>query len=157
MRRLAYTILVLLLVPASSSAWGEKGHLMINRLAIEAATPSLPEFMAAGRNQLIYNGFEPDRWREEGNIPMNVAQAADHFFDSELWGPIATIEPDRYAFMEKVAAKKTPLIKIGYLPYAIVETYGRLRNAMRKWRAANTAEDREAARVNALVYAGILG
>src|SRR5262245_61798222 len=157
MRKLMCTILALLLVPVSAGAWGEKGHLMINRLAIEAGAASLPEFMAAGRNQLIYNGYEPDRWRDEGNIAMNIAQAPDHFFDSELWGPISTIDSDRYAFMEKVAAKKTPLIKIGYLPYAIAETYGRLRSAMRKWRQAKTPEDREAARVNALVYAGILG
>jgi hypothetical protein len=151
------TVLALLLIPVSASAWGEKGHLMINGLAIDAGAASLPEFMTAGRNQLIYNGFEPDRWRDEGNIAMNVAQAPDHFFDSELWGPIATIDSDRYAFMEKVAAKKTPLIKIGYLPYAIMETYGRLRSAMRKWRQAKTPEDREAARVNALVYGGTLG
>jgi len=157
MHKLTCTVLALLLVPVSTFAWGEKGHLMINRLAIDVGAASLPEFMAAGRNQLIYNGYEPDRWREEGNIPMNIAQAPDHFFDSELWGPISTIDSDRYAFMEKVAAKKTPLIKIGYLPYSIVETYGRLRNAMRKWRQAKTPEDREAARVNALVYGGILG
>jgi hypothetical protein len=157
MRKVMCTVLALLLIPASAGAWGEKGHLMINRLAIDAGAASLPEFMTAGRNQLIYNGYEPDRWRDEGNIPMNIAQAPDHFFDSELWGSISTIDPDRYAFMEKVAAKKTPLIKIGYLPYAIMETYGRLRNAMRKWRQATTPEDREAARVNALVYGGILG
>jgi hypothetical protein len=88
---------------------------------------------------------------------MNTAQAPDHFFDSELWGPVASIEPDRYAFMEKVALKKVELVKIGYLPYSIVENFGRLRNAFRLWRAAKTPADRDAARVNALVYAGILG
>src|SRR5215831_15672161 len=157
MRKIAATLLFLIWMPASARAWGEKGHLMINRLAIEKSGPQLPEFMAAGRNQLIYDGYEPDRWREEFNTPMNTAQAADHFLDSELWGPIATLEPDRYAFMEKVAAKHIELVKVGYLPYAIVETYGKLRNAFRQWRSAKTPEDREAARINALVYAGILG
>jgi hypothetical protein len=157
MRKIAATLLFLMWIPASAGAWGEKGHLLINRLAIERVGPQLPEFMAAGRNQLIYDSYEPDRWREEFNTPMNTTQAADHFFDSELWGPISTVEPDRYAFMEKVAAKHIELIKIGYLPYAIVETYGKLRNAFRQWRNAKTPEDREAARVNALVYGGILG
>src|ERR1051326_530598 len=156
MRKTAVTLLVLLLIPCYAGAWGEKGHLMINRMAVDKAGSQLPEFMAAGRNQLIYDAYEPDRWRDEYNTPMNTAQAADHFFDSELWGPIPSIEPDRFAFMEKVAARNPPLIKIGYLPYAMVETYGRLRNAFRQWRNAKNAGDRDAARQNALVYGDIL-
>jgi hypothetical protein len=54
---------------------------------------------SAARDQIAYNGVEPDRWRMEGpTSAMNVAQAPDHFFDSELWGcdskrlsPIATL------------------------------------------------------------------
>jgi len=131
---------------------------MINRLAIEAATSKLPEFMSASREHIIYNGPEPDRWRTEGRTSvMNTAQAEDHFFDSELWGPISTIEADRYSFMEKVAAKKVDLVKIGYLPYAIVENYEKLVNAFRFWRTAKTAEDRESARENAVYVAGVLG
>lgn len=156
--RSAYAIVLLLLAPLSASAWGEKGHLLINRLAIEAATSKLPEFMSASRDHIIYNGPEPDRWRSEGRTSvMNTAQAADHFFDSELWGPISTIEADRYSFMEKVAAKKVDLVKIGYLPYAIVENYQKLVNAFRYWRNAKTAEDRESARENAVYLAGVLG
>ena len=118
---------------------------------------SFPYFMKAARNDLIYNGNEPDRWRDEINTPMNIAQAADHFFDSELWGPIGTIESDRYKFMEKVAAKKVALIRVGYLPYAIIEHYGRLVNAFRHWRNATTPEVREAARADAVHYAGVMG
>ena len=156
--RSAYALVLLLLAPLSASAWGEKGHLMINRLAIEAATSKLPEFMSASREHIIYNGPEPDRWRVEGQTSvMNTAQAADHFFDSELWGPISTIDADRYSFMEKVAAKKVNLVKIGYLPYAIIENYEKLLNAFRFWRNAKTAEDRESARENAVYVAGVLG
>ena len=156
MRSLTATLL-LLVVPLTSFGWGEKGHLMVNRLAIDAAASSLPEFMNASREQLIYNGYEPDRWREESRSPMHIAQAPDHFFDSELWGPIPTIEPDRYRFMEKLGARKVELIKIGYLPYAIVEQYGRLVNAFRHWRNAKTPEERESARANAVHYAGVMG
>lgn len=149
--------LLLLLLPFPAHAWGEKGHLMINELAIGAAASRLPEFMNASRAQLIYNAFEPDRWREEWQSPMNTTQAADHFFDSEYWGSIATLETDRYAFMEKVAAKKIELVKIGYVPYAIIENYGRLVNAFRLWRNAKTPAAREAARANAVYVAGLLG
>jgi hypothetical protein len=141
----------------SASAWGEKGHLIVNRLAVDAATPKLPEFMKAGRDHLIYNSYEPDRWREEAGTPMSVAQAPDHFFDSEYWGSISTIEPNRYLFMEKVAERKIKLEAIGYLPYAIIEYYGRLVNAFRHWRESKTAADRDTARANAIFYAGVIG
>jgi len=147
-----------MLVPLSASAWGEKGHLLVNRLALDAAASKLPEFMNGAREQVIYNGYEPDRWRGEGQTSvMNTAQAADHFFDSEYWGAISTIEPDRYSFMEKVAAKKIALVKIGYLPYAIIENFEKLVNAFRFWRNAKTPSDRESARANAVYIAGVLG
>ena len=73
MHKLTCTVLALLLVPASASAWGEKGHLMINRLAIDAGTASLPEFMAAGRNQLIYNGYRPVCVHGKGRRKENAA------------------------------------------------------------------------------------
>ena len=47
---------------------------------------------------------------------------------------ISTIPNDRYAFMAKLGEKKVDLIKVGYLPYAMMEEYGRLRNAFRNWR-----------------------
>jgi len=151
-------LLLLLLSPMSARAWGDKGHLMINRLALDTAASRLPAFMSAARDQIVYNGVEPDRWRMEGpTSAMNVAQAPDHFFDSELWGVIGTIEPDRYAFLEKLAARKVELVKIGYLPYAIHENYGKLVNAFRFWRNAKTPQDRESARANAVYVAGVLG
>ena len=156
MRLLTATLLILM-IPITSSAWGEKGHIIVNTLALEACASKLPEFMNAARNDIVYNANEPDRWREEANTPMNIAQAADHFFDSEFWGPIATIDTDRYKFMEKVAAKKVELIRVGYLPYAIVEHYGRLVNAFRNWRNAKTPQAREAARADAVHYAGVMG
>lgn len=130
---------------------------MINRLAIETSAAVLPEFMNASRAQIIYNGYEPDRWRDESSSAMHIAQAPDHFIDSELWGPLSTLPTDRYKFMEALAAKKTELIKVGYAPYAIVENYGRLVNAFRYWRNAKTPEDREAARANAVYVAGVMG
>jgi hypothetical protein len=113
--------------------------------------------MKAATNDLVYNALEPDRWREESGSPMNIAQAPDHFFDSEYWGAVSTIPSDRYAFMSQLAAKKVDLIKVGYLPYAIIENYARLRNAFRNFRNAKTATDKDSASANAVHYAGVLG
>jgi hypothetical protein len=158
MKRAAIAIALLLVLPLSAGAWGEKGHLLINRLAMDAAGPNLPDFIGASREHIIYNGPEPDRWRAEGRTSaMNIAQAPDHFFDSELWGAISTLEPQRYSFMEKVAAKRVELAKIGYLPYAIIENYEKLRNAFRTWRNAKTPKDRKSAGQNAVYLASVLG
>jgi hypothetical protein len=70
---------------------------------------------------------------------------------------ISTLPPDRYSFMEALAAKKLELVKVGYLPYAILENYEKLVNAFRFWRRARTPQDRESARANAVYVAGILG
>src|SRR5688572_26561355 len=104
--RTRLAILLLMALPVSAAAWGQKGHLMVNRLAIETAAPDLPPFMGAAAETITYNGFEPDRWREETDSPMSIAQAPDHFLDSEYWGDIMTLEPNRYAFMAKLQEKK---------------------------------------------------
>jgi hypothetical protein len=154
---LSMTIVLILAVTIPSSAWGPKGHSMINRLAIGAAAAKLPAFMNAAAKDLIYNANEPDRWREEVDSALNIAQAPEHFFDSEYWGAIATIPGDRLDFTKQIAAKNIDLNKAGYLPYAIMENYGRLRNAFRNFRNAKTPEDRASARTNAIHYAGVLG
>src|SRR5947207_10109892 len=104
--RSTITVLLILMLAASASAWGPKGHFIVNRLAIEASAAKLPPFMRVAANDVVYNGFEPDRWREETGSAMNIAQAPDHFFDSEYWGAISTIPNDRYAFMAKLTEKK---------------------------------------------------
>ena len=154
--RVPIAILLIVFIPVSVSAWGEKGHLMINQLAMDVAAPKLPEFMNAAREQIIYNGFEPDRWRREEQTPMNNAQEVDHFFDSEKWGAISTIPSDRYLFLQQLVERKGDL-KIGYVPYAIIENYGRLVNAFRFWRNAKTPGDRQSASANAIYVAGVLG
>ena len=155
--RATISVLLILILPLSSAAWGPKGHFMVNRLAIEASASRLPPFMKAATNDLVYNALEPDRWREEADSAMNIAQAPDHFFDSEYWGSVSTLPNDRYAFMSQLSAKKVGLIKVGYLPYAIIENYARLRNAFRNYRNARTEADRQSAQANAVQYAGVLG
>jgi hypothetical protein len=149
-------ILSMLLAPSSLFAWGDKGHLMINRMAIDAAASKLPEFMNTDREHLIFNSNEPDHWRDEGRSPMNIAQELDHYLDLENWGTVATLPVDRYTFIQQLTHRGVDL-KTGYLPYAIIENYGRLVNAFRYWRNAKTPADRESSRANAVYVAGVLG
>jgi len=157
MRTFAAGVVVsMLFSPTSLFAWGEKGHVIINRVAIDAAYPKLPEFMNTDREHVIFNGFEPDRWRTEGRSPMNIAQEVDHYFDSEQWGSFSTLPEDRYSFIKQLTERKGDL-RIGYLPYAIIENYGRLVNAFRYWRNAKNPADRESLSANAVYVAGVLG
>ena len=155
--RLRWAACLIVAIPLSAAGWGQKGHLMVNQIAIETAAPNLPPFMNAAAETITYNGYEPDRWRDEAGTAMATAQAPDHFLDSEYWGDIVTLEADRYAFMVKLQEKKQELIRVGYLPYAIVENYAKLRNAFRFWRNAKTPAEREAARANAVYIAGVMG
>src|SRR5205807_2512258 len=131
------SILLICLIPLSVFAWGAKGHVIVSQVAIDSAASRLPEFMHSARGQIIFNANDPDRWREEGRTPMNIAQEVDHFLDSEKWGPVSTIPSDRYAFIQGIIERKGDL-RMGYLPYAMIENYGRLVNAFRNWRNAKT-------------------
>ncbi len=128
---------------------------MISQLAIDAAASKLPEFMNAAREHLIFNGYEPDRWRAEGRSPMNVAQELDHYLNLENWGSVSTLPADRYSFLQQLSQRKIDL-KVGYVPYAMIENYGRLVNAFRNWRNAKTPADRESSAANAVYVAGVL-
>src|SRR5262249_5927683 len=148
-------VFLLLAAPLSLYAWGPKGHLMISEVAIDAAAPKLPEFMNAAREHLIYNAYEPDRWRTEGRSPMNVAQEVDHYLNLEKWGSISTLPADRYSFLQQLMERKIDL-RVGYVPYAIIENYGRLVNAFRNWRGAKTSAERESSAANAVYVGGVL-
>ena len=145
-----------LFLPVPAFAWGQKGHSIVNEVAIDLAASKLPPFMNAGREHLIFNGFEPDRWRIEGRSPMNIAQELDHQIDEEQWGAFSTLPADRYAFIKQLSERHIDL-KIGYLPYAIIENYGRLVNAFRYLRDPRNAKDQASLSANAVYVAGVLG
>src|SRR5438552_12277460 len=141
----AVVIVLILSLPAPVFAWGQKGHLIINEAAIDIAAPKLPPFMNASREHIIFNGYEPDRWRTEGRSPMNIAQEVDHQLDLEKWGSFSTLPVDRYSFMMQLMDRHIDL-RIGYLPYAIIENYGRLVNAFRYLRDAKDPKDQQSLR-----------
>ena len=61
------------------------------------------------------------------------------------------------AFLARLVERKIDPARIGCLPYAILENYGRLRSALRQYRRARAFEDRDTAAANAVFYAGTLG
>jgi hypothetical protein len=136
--------------PAPAVAWGTEGHGIVTRAALLAADRLPPWFRDAGPSIAdLANG--PDRWRaEESTTPALAGRAPDHFFDLDIWG-VETLPPHRWTYVERAERRGLRPERVGFLPFAILETYGILVSAFRDARAR-----RPGGREAALVAAGIL-
>ncbi len=148
--------------------WGREGHMLINRLAVEALPRDVPEFLrsAAAQDAIEYYGPEPDRWRSPTEPELNVAAAPEHFLDMEWADLVGTPLPRRrYDFVRALAYAQTahpelPLTpeKVGLQPYATDEGYERLKAAMREYRTLSAQhKDVQPVEGEILYLAGILG
>ncbi len=139
--------------------WGEEGHQMAARAAVETLPPDVPAFFRGAAEQLVYLDPEPDRWRERSQVEMAQAYAYDHYLDLERVPPGALAEPDRFAFLRRlwVAGIERPEQSVGLLPYRIVELYQRLVTEWRLWREAPDARRRAWVEQRIVNDAGILG
>jgi len=126
-----------------SFAWGNDGHMMINRLAAAALPSDVPEFLRSKEAQdaMAYYGPEPDRWRSPLEPELNAAQSPEHFIDLEYADLVGDLPRKRYDFVRALAfAQKShldlPLTpeKVGLQPYQTVEVWERLKSAMRDYR-----------------------
>ncbi len=161
-------LLPLLAVP-SSHAWGNKGHIMISRLAAESLPADMPTFMRTPQavNEIAYLGPEPDRWRSRAEPELNAAQAPDHFIDFELADLIGTLPRQRYQYIAALyayvaahpdmAAQLRPE-KVGFQPYITNGVWERLKSAMRDYRTLSAAhQDTKPVEAAIIFYAGWLG
>jgi hypothetical protein len=129
----------------------------------------MPAFLKNAADRLAYIGPEPDRWREKSEPQLKYSQEPDHFMDMELVDWMGgKLPPDRYGFIRAVyqhraadpknAMPDTYPEKIGFLPYATLEVYERLKVAFREYRKAHKEGRSTAdAEANAIYYAGWLG
>jgi len=159
-------VLVLVLSPIPSSAWGPEGHLMINQIAASYAPADMPKFFRHAQTRLGYLASEPDRWRNKLDAQLKAAQEPEHFIDLERVDWMTEFPRDRWQFVHALydrratAAKPDELLpeKVGLLPYETIEVYQRLREAFRQYRQLR--DDRrptEAVEQDIVFYAGWLG
>lgn len=154
----------ILALPAIAFAWGEVGHYLTGEAAALRVPAAMPAFFRNATKQLAYLNPDPDRWRDraesEIDPAMDQASAADHFINMEMVPPAvlaaALAAPNRYAYADTLAAAHASAIKMGFLPFRILEMSQRLRVEFRLWRAApdSTRPFIEARIIN---DAGILG
>ncbi|MBV8115955.1 MAG: nuclease [Silvibacterium sp.] len=167
-RTAAFAVLPLLAVP-SSFGWGDVGHRMINRLAMESLPADVPAFMKTPEAiaEVEYLGPEPDRWRSPSEPELSAAQAPDHFIDFEYADVIGTLPRRRYDYIAALtaaeithpdkAAELQPS-RVGFQPYITNEIWERLKAAMRQYRDLSAKdEDTKPVEAAILFYAGWLG
>ncbi|MGZ4787385.1 MAG: nuclease [Terriglobales bacterium] len=152
---------------ALAFGWGDDGHKIINRAAVTAVPADMPAFFRAGIERIVYNGPEPDRWREKTEPQLKASQEPDHYIDLERVSDMGELPESRYEFIKLLYAKRARTTenpddflpeKVGFQPYIALEIYGRLKVAFRQYRQLKAAGlPTDAAEQNALFYAGWLG
>lgn len=147
-------------LPARARAWGNDGHRIVNRLAVEHFPADVPAFLRSteAEQEIIYLAPEPDRWRSPGEPELVAAQAPEHFIDLELAEPLAPLPHSRFDFLAKAYASGKRPDKIGLLPWQTQEVWERLESALRNYRELEAAgKNTGPVEQAAIFYAGLLG
>ena len=164
----ALSLLPLVAVPLSYG-WGDAGHRIINRLAVESLPDDVPAFLRTpeAANEIEYLGPEPDRWRSPAEPELSAEQAPDHFIDLEYADVIGKLPRRRYDYIAALTAAEITHpdmaavlqpAKVGFQPYITNEVWERLKAAMRAYRELSAKhEDTKPVEAAILFYAGWLG
>jgi hypothetical protein len=135
---------IVIALPAFVFAWGDAGHRITGEAAALELPPSTPAFFRNASRQLAYLNPEPDRWRNRAERTLDPAlegaTAPDHFIDMEMAAPnvlaAALKAPDRYGYLDTLAAAGVKGVAMGLLPFRMLELSQQLREDFRQWRVA---------------------
>src|SRR5579863_4401607 len=148
-------------------AWGNEGHVYVNRVAAQKIPAAMPKFLRRAVVELAYLGPEPDRWRNPAEFALKNSQEPDHFIDLERVAWLDPLPRGRYEFYRKLYEKRAATTehpddylpeRVGLQPYIVMEVYGRLQAGFREYRKLQAAHQSTAAVEHAIIfYAGWLG
>ncbi|HXD47135.1 MAG TPA: hypothetical protein VN600_00085 [Gemmatimonadaceae bacterium] len=132
-------------VPAGLFAWGDVGHRLTGEAAARTLPAEMPAFFRSAVGQLAYLNPEPDRWKDRAERTLDPAldlgTSPEHFIDMEMAPPAvldaALRAPDRYDYLDTLAAAHIKGSVMGLLPFRALELEQELREDFRLWRAAN--------------------
>jgi hypothetical protein len=160
-------IALVLFQTQAAIAWGNEGHIYINRVAAEKIPPTMPRFLRRAAPEIAYLGPEPDRWRSPTEFALKNAQEPDHFIDLERVSWLDPLPQGRYEFLRKLYEKRASTTDhpddylpehVGLQPYITMEVYDRLKAAFREYRQRQSAHKPTQAVQQAIIfYAGWLG
>jgi len=148
-----------LITAPTATAWGEDGHRFINRVAAQKLPEDTPQFLRAAADRLSFLGPEPDRWRDtRGTVrALSNATAPDHFIDIDDLELFKAMPTDRYQYSDWLRSKGKDPVKVGFLPYSMLEGYEKVMVLFRQWRDPKNAAERQQLEQNIVDYAGTMG
>jgi hypothetical protein len=155
---------LVVLLPVGLWAWGDVGHRLTGEAAARALPAEMPAFFRGAARELAYLNPEPDRWKDRAERALDPAldlgTSPEHFIDMEMAPPAvldaALHAPDRYAYLDTLAAAHIKGSVMGLLPFRALELEQELREDFRLWRAANDST-RPWIEARIVDVAGVLG
>lgn len=149
---------VLLTAAGEACAWGERGHAVIARTAVDALPDDGPAFLRRQRDYIGAMASVADSWRSESEPFLKIDEDPNHGWFREQFAFMRQPPRSRYAFVlalraeqQRIAASDPERARrmnvrwTGTLPYAAIEGYGRLVAGMRQIRRARAAGQDSAA------------
>ncbi|HUF18596.1 MAG TPA: hypothetical protein VMS12_11200 [Thermoanaerobaculia bacterium] len=162
MRQTAAITLLFLAFPSFLFAWGQKGHYMVSEAATFEVPSDMPHFFHRHYPELIYLGYDPDRWRGSGRS-LNAANPPEHYLDYEFVDHLE-LPLSRYDFIQLLTDSNTlrrrgiENTSPGFSPWRIAELSELMEVQWRLWRQSDLpARDRAQIEQNIIQYAGVLG
>ncbi|MET0263343.1 MAG: hypothetical protein ABW223_10630 [Rariglobus sp.] len=177
------SLLLCLTAATSVQAWDYEGHRTVNQLALAGLPSDFPAFVKhpAAAERIAFLAGEPDRWRSTNELALKHVNGPDHFLDFEYLTDagiaVGDLSEFRYVYTVQFAAahaahpEKFPAIDpaknkdrtrelIGYLPWAILEHYAKLKTAfayLRAYEEGGTPEEIANAQANIIYLMGVMG
>ena len=183
--RFALALALLCSVAPPARAWDYEGHRAVNQLALEALPADFPAFVKTpeARERIAFLAGEPDRWRNITNDQsLAHCNGPDHYLDLEeladydltpqtvptlrydLAAKLAVARathPDRFEPIDPLKNKDHTRELIGFAPWAITESCGKLRSGFSYLKAfqnyGGTPEEIANAQANIIYIMGVMG
>src|SRR5580698_1993904 len=110
-----------------AGGWSSVSHETITEAAVARLPDDVPAFFRKGGKELAYFARDPDRWRHRELEFLRRSEEPNHYLDSEELNGKAFPATHRFDALKIIYAdlKKEP-VKVGLLPYAIMEQYEKL-------------------------------
>jgi hypothetical protein len=149
---LVTTVSGLALPTAPALAWGQRAHAVIDRAALAAMPSDGPAFLLKYGDYIAASATMPDSWRSASEPFSKIEEDPNHGWFKEQFAFLKPIPRSRYEFIlalhdeylrirvsDPARAERTNVRWTGTLPYAVMESYGRLVVCMRQVRTAQMA------------------
>ena len=136
--------------------WGDKTHDLINEAALLKLSEDFPSFFKEEEAWIIYLSPEPDRWRSAGAYTLKKDADPDHYIDLDKIEK-SDIRRDRFSYMKALQRRNLDLDEVGFLPFAIIETYEKLLVSFKEHRRNHSSGQKKSIEKKIAYYAGLLG